>query len=306
MTQHRIPRRALAASVAVAALAAAAPLATAGPAAAAGPKVVCTSGKAGLAAKLTKDITAALKKMPSRSAVALQDPATKTTCSYNGDARFDSASVIKATILGTLLWDANTHGRQLTAWEKQQAKGMITISDNPSTTRLWERLGSSKVKAFVKAAGMKRTVPETGHAWGISQITANDEQKMLALFTQRNKLIRDKDRSYALDLMNKVVSGQRWGTPAGAPKGTKIHVKNGWMHRTNDNRWYVHSIGAFDGGGRTYTMSVLTYGTYSDASGAKAIEAVARVVHKDLNPSAKKSALFVPPARPQEVVPPGV
>ncbi|MGK5642985.1 serine hydrolase [Streptomyces sp. URMC 126] len=306
MTRHHTPRRALAASVAVAALAAAAPLATAGPAAAAGPKVVCTSAKAGLAAKLTKDITTALRGAPARSAVALEDPATRTTCSYNADAGFDSASVIKATVLGTLLWDAGRHGRQLTAWEKRQAKDMITWSDNDSTDRLWARLGSSKVTAFVKAAGMKRTVPNSGATWGISRITAGDEQKMLGLFTKRNKLIRDKDRSYALGLMNQVVSWQRWGTPAGAPKGTKIHVKNGWMHRSFDNRWYVHSIGAFTGGGRTYTMSVLTYGTYSDASGAKAIAGIARAVHKDLNPAAKKSALFTPPARPREVVPPGV
>ncbi|WP_171166436.1 serine hydrolase [Streptomyces sp. I05A-00742] len=306
MTHHSISRRALTAALATGVLAG--PLVAAAPAsaAAAAPKVVCTSAKPGLAAKLTKDITASLRGKPKRLAVAVEDPATKTRCAYNGDAQFDSASVIKATVLGTLLWDAGKHKRQLTSWEKNRAWDMITWSDNDSTSSLWKRLGSSKVKAFTKAAGMTRTVPNAGKTWGISQITANDQQKLLGVFTQRNKLLSDKDRTYALGLMNKVVDWQRWGTPAGAPKGTKIQVKNGWMARSWDTRWYVHSIGAFTGGGRTYTMTVLTYGTSGEKSGANAIQGIARVIHKDLNPAMKPRAAFVPPARPHEVVPPGV
>ncbi|MBC2874599.1 MULTISPECIES: serine hydrolase [Streptomyces] len=299
---RRLPRRALTAVVAAAAVAA--PLAVAEPAAAAGPQVVCTSGKAGLAAKLTKDITAALRGRAGHTGIAFDDPATKTSCTYDADRQFDSASVFKPIVLGTLLWDADRAKRSLTSREKSLAHKMITESDNDSTTELRNRLTTAKITSFVKAAGMKRTLPN--QTWGTTQITARDEQRLLALFTSRNKLITDKSRAYALDLMNKVISSQRWGTPAGAPKGTKVHVKNGWLQRDRDHLWRVHSIGAFTVGGRTYTMSVLTHGNRTWQGGIDAIQAVARAVHRDVNPAANHAQLIAPPAHPQEVMPPGV
>ncbi|KNB51077.1 serine hydrolase [Streptomyces caatingaensis] len=299
MTHHPIPRRALTAAVAVGALAA--PLAMAEPAAAAGPGVVCTSAKKGLAEKLTKDITAALRGRAGKTGVAFSDPATKTTCTYDADRRFDSASVFKPIVLGTLLWDAERHKRSLTSREKTLAKKMITESDNDSTTALRNQLTTAKITRFVEAAGMTRTVPN--QTWGTTQITARDEQKLLALFTGRNKLLNDTSRAYALDLMNKVVASQRWGTPAGAPKGTRVHVKNGWLQRSKDGLWRVHSIGAFTTGGRTYTLSVLTHGNRTWQGGIDAIQAVARAVHRDVNP-AVRGGVIAPPAHPQEVMPP--
>ncbi|WP_171166437.1 serine hydrolase [Streptomyces sp. I05A-00742] len=300
MTQHHISRRAVTAAVAAAAVAA--PLAMAEPAAAAGPKVVCTSGKSGLAAKLTKDITASLRGRAGYTGIAFNDPATKTTCTYDADRQFDSASIFKPIVLGTLLWDADRNKRSLTSREKALAKKMITESDNDSTTELRNRLTTAKIKAFTKAAGMTRTLPN--QTWGTTQITARDEQKLLSLLTTGNKLITDKSRAYALDLMNKVIPSQRWGTPAGAPKGTKVHVKNGWLQRSKDGLWRVHSIGAFSGGGRTYTLSVLTHGNRTWQGGIDTIQAVARAVHRDLNPAVKSSMLIAPPAHPQEVMPP--
>lgn len=300
MNHHPISRRALTAALAAAALAA--PLAMAEPAAAAGPKVVCTSAKKGLADKLTKDITAALRGRAGKTGIAFSDPATKTTCTYDADRQFDSASVFKPIVLGTLLWDAEQHKRSLTSREKTLAKKMITESDNDSTTALRNQLTTARITKFVKTAGMTRTVPN--QTWGTTQITARDEQKLLALFTHRNKLLNDKSRSYALDLMNKVIASQRWGTPAGAPQGTKVHVKNGWLQRSKDGLWRVHSIGAFTTGGRTYTMSVLTDGNRTWQGGIDTIQAVARAIHKDVNPAVRHAKSILPPAHPQEVMPP--
>ncbi|WP_406160702.1 class A beta-lactamase-related serine hydrolase [Streptomyces sp. NBC_01005] len=303
--QPCISRRAKAAlSVALAAGVLAPVALGAAPAVAATPTVSCTSGKAGLAAKLTKDITAALKGRKSTTAVALYDRKTKTNCTLRATTKYDSASVVKATVLATLLWDNKKHNRYLTQREINLATAMITKSDNNATTSLWKQLGVTKVKAFLKAAGMTHTVPGSGGYWGLTQITAQDELRLLTLLTAKNSVLSDNSRSYELGLMRKVVSSQRWGTPAGAPSGTTVQVKNGWLPRATHG-WRVHSIGAFTGKGHDYGITVLTQDNKTMNDGINTIQAVACAVHKDLNPAvaAKTTSTIAPPAAPQEAVP---
>ncbi|MGW2182351.1 serine hydrolase [Streptomyces sp. NPDC001732] len=276
----------------------------AAPASAATPAVSCTSGKAGLAAQLSKDITAALKGRSSTTAVALYDRTTKTNCTLRATTKYDSASVVKATVLATLLWDNKKHNRYLTQREITLATAMITKSDNNATTSLWKQLGVTKIKAFLKAAGMTRTVPGSGGYWGLTQITAQDELRLLHLLTVKNSVLSDNARAYELGLMKKVVSSQRWGTPAGAPSGVTVQVKNGWLPRATHG-WRVHSIGAFTGKGHDYAITVLTQDNKTMNDGINTIQAVARAVHKDLNPAvaARTTTTIAPPAAPQEAVP---
>ncbi|GAA3371778.1 serine hydrolase [Streptomyces sannanensis] len=278
-----------------------------GAAQAATPPVVCTSAKAGLATKLTTDITAALRGRASTTAIFVNDRKTKTTCTLRADQRFDSASVVKATVLATLLWDAKKQGRYLTATEVRLTTDMITKSDNAATSTLWRQLGMTKIKGFLTAAGMTNTVPGANGYWGLTQITARDQQKLLALLTARNTVLSDNSRAYALKLMNQVVSSQRWGTPAGAPSTAKIHVKNGWLSRATHG-WRVHSIGAFTGTTHDYQITVLTHDNATMTDGVNTIQAVARVIHKDLTAATTSTTLsttttFAPPAVPQEAVP---
>ncbi|WNI24680.1 serine hydrolase [Streptomyces sp. ITFR-16] len=275
----------------------------AAPASAATPTVSCTSAKAGLAAQLSKDITAALKGRKSTTAVALHDRTTKTTCTVRATSAYDSASVVKATVLATLLWDNARTNRYLTQREIDLSTKMITKSDNDATTALWKQLGVTKVKAFLKAAGMTHTVPGSGGYWGLTQITAQDEQKLLTLLTEKNSVLSDSARSYELGLMRKVVSSQRWGTPAGAPATATVQVKNGWLQRATHG-WRVHSIGAFTGNGHDYVLTVLTQDNKTMTEGVDTIQAVARAVHKDLNPRVLRARLFTVPSVPQEAVPP--
>ncbi|MDK0519595.1 serine hydrolase [Streptomyces sp. ML-6] len=276
----------------------------AAPASAATPAVSCTSGKAGLAAKLSKDITAALKGRKSTTAVALYDRKTRTNCTLRATTKYDSASVVKATVLATLLWDNKKHNRYLTQRETNLATAMITKSDNNATTSLWKQLGVTKIKAFLKAAGMKNTVPGSGGYWGLTRITAQDELRLLHLLTVKNSVLSDNARAYELGLMKKVVSSQRWGTPAGAPSGVTVQVKNGWLPRATHG-WRVHSIGAFTGKGHDYAITVLTQDNKTMNDGINTIQAVARAVHKDLNPAvaARTTTTVAPPAAPQEAVP---
>ncbi|MDC0765492.1 serine hydrolase [Streptomyces sp. HD] len=256
-------------------------VAAATPAAAATPTVSCTSAKEGLADKLKKDITAALANRKGTVAVGLYDRATNTTCTLRPATAFDSASVVKVTVLATLLWDAKKHDRYLTDREVSLAKAMITKSDNAATRTLWKQLGMTKIKGFLTAAGMTQTKPGADGYWGLTQITVTDEQKLLKLLTQKNSVLSDNSRSYILKLMGQVVSSQRWGTPYGAPSGVSVAVKNGWLERAT-NGWRVHSVGTFKGGGHDYMVTVLTHGNSTMNYGISTIQGVAKVIHRDL------------------------
>lgn len=245
------------------------------------PTVSCTSAKAGLADKLKRDITAALANRSGTVAVGLYDRATNTTCSLRASTAYDSASVVKVTVLATLLWDAKRQGRYLTDREVSLAKAMITKSDNAATTTLWRQLGLTKIKGFLAAAGMTQTKPGANGYWGLTQITVTDQQKLLKLVTARNTVLSDNARAYILKLMGQVVSSQRWGTPYGVPSGVTVAVKNGWLQRSTHG-WRVHSVGAFKGGGHDYVITVLTHGNSTMNYGITTIQGVAKVIHRDL------------------------
>ncbi|WP_411110547.1 serine hydrolase [Streptomyces sp. c-19] len=267
--------------------------------AATAPQVSCTSGQAGLAAKLQRDITAALATRTGTVAVGLRDRTTNTTCTLRATSSYDSASVVKVTVLATLLWDAKKTNRYLTTRESSLATAMITKSDNAATTSLWNQLGVTKVKGFLAAAGMTRTVPGSGGYWGLTQINVTDEQRLLSLITARNSVLSDNSRAYILKLMGSVVTSQKWGTPAGAPSTVSVHVKNGWLQRATRG-WRVHSIGTFKGGGHDYTITVLTDGNSSMSYGVNTIQAVAKVIHRDLIPTATAASRYTPTTTPKE------
>jgi len=250
-------------------------------------KVTCHSRDGRLAGRLSHDIAGALHGRQGTEAVALYDRHTGTSCDLRGHAKFDSASVVKVTVLGSLLRKAEDSHRKLTAHEKKAATAMITKSDNEATTDLWHRVGVDHVKHFLKLAGMRETTPGRGGTWGLTRITAADQAKLLKLLTAHNTVLHDKSRSYALTLLNKVERDQRWGTPAGAPDEAVTHVKNGWLERSSHG-WRVHSVGAFtghraDGGGAAdYGIVVLTHGNKTMGHGVDSIERAARAVHRDL------------------------
>ncbi|WP_327717245.1 class A beta-lactamase-related serine hydrolase [Streptomyces sp. NBC_00490] len=256
-------------------------VAAATPAAAATPTVSCTSAKAGLAAKLKKDITSALANRKGTIAVGLYDRTTNTTCTLRSSTAYDSASVVKVTVLATLLWDAQKTGRSLTSREKTLATAMITKSDNTATSTLWKQLGVTKVKGFLAKAGMTQTKPGADGYWGLTQITVTDEQKLMKLLTAANAVLTDDSRRYVRKLMGEVISSQRWGTPYGAPSDVLVHVKNGWLQRATYG-WRVHSVGTFKGGGHDYVMTVLTHGNSTMNYGITTIQGVAKVIHRDL------------------------
>jgi hypothetical protein len=216
------------------------------------------------------------------------------TCWVREDRHHDSASVVKVTVLGALLRRAMERDRRLTPRERALARAMITRSDNDATSTLWRSLGRARLRRFLDLAHLTQTRLGPGGYWGLTQITVRDEIRLLRLLTRRNEVLGAGQREYALRLMAKVVSAQRWGVPAGAPSDVDVHLKNGWLPR-HGRHWRVHSIGSFDGRRRDYMIAVLTRDTPSMAYGVRTIERVARAVHRVLNPEEELRVTGTPP-----------
>jgi beta-lactamase class A len=234
-----------------------------------------------LAAQLSADLRSALTGRYGDSSAAVYDRATGVYCAVNGGKPFDSASVVKMIILAALLrWHQET-GTPLSDDEKYLATLMITQSDNDATTALWNEVGLDQMQRFLDLAQMHETVLNSWGAWGMTQVTAHDEMLLLRLLTGNNAVLNTASRDYQLGLMAQVIDGQRWGTPAGAPPGVTVQVKNGWLPLPDG--WHVNSLGAFSGHGRDYMIVVLTDGDPTEQYGIDTIEQLSRLVHRDLN-----------------------
>jgi len=262
--------------------------------AAAAAAICRSSSHPALAARISGDIQAARRGRVSSVAVAVNAPAVGLTCSLNSSRHFDSASVVKVTILGAILRKALDQHRFLTDTETDRLRAMITRSDNAAASALWAELGHGYLQHFLKLAGMTHTILGPGGLWGLTQITAPDEILLLRLLLKPNAVLSPNSRSYALRLMAQVIASQRWGVPAGAPTSLTAHVKNGWLPRATHG-WRIHSIGCFTGRGGGYSIVVLTQDNPSMPYGITTVEAIARVINRDLNPGA---GARVPASRP--------
>jgi hypothetical protein len=249
---------------------------------------ICTAPVAykALAARLSADIQGALNGRQGNHAVTVYDRVTGVDCLFNSGRHFDSASVVKTIILAALLrWHQETN-TPLSSTEKYEATLMITQSDNDAATYLWNEVGMARLQHFLNLAKMTDTELGQDGYWGLTQITAHDEMLLLRLLTAPNKVLDASSRSYELGLMAKVIPSQRWGTPAGAPSYVTVHVKNGWL--PDDTGWHINSTGAFTGDGRNYMMVVLTDDNPTEDYGIDTIQAVAKLVHRDINAAQPK------------------
>jgi hypothetical protein len=247
-----------------------------------------------LAARLARGIHAALAGRGSTVALRVEDRSKDLGCFLNTDAAFDSASVVKVEILGTLLRESETQHRNLTASEVRLARRMITQSDNNAASALWAHVGRARLRYFLARARMTATRLGPGGYWGLTQITAHDERLLLDLLMYPNQVLDAASRNFALTLMAQVIPAQRWGVPAGAPAGLTVHVKNGWLPLATHG-WRIHSIGCFTGHHRGYLIVALTEGNPTMAYGITTIQRVAEVIHRQLNPAA---TTFLPASGP--------
>ena len=251
---------------------------------AAGSQVQCVakeeSGDA-LAAKMAKDIDAKLAGRVSSVGLYENDSKTGITCQYHATWHFYAASAIKVTILAALLRMAQEQDRPLTSTEKSLAWEMITESDNDAATALWNEVGIPGIQHLLNLVRMRQT--KLSDAWGLTLLTAHDEWLLLHTLSVQNKVLDMASRVYARYLMAHVISGQRWGVSAGAPRGVIVHIKNGWLNYPSDTDWIINSLGIFTATHRVYTIVVLTHDNPSEGYGIDTIEDAAEAINHDLS-----------------------
>jgi hypothetical protein len=247
--------------------------------AAAGPAVCVSAAHPLLAARMSGDITRALRGRRSAVGLAAADPGLGLSCRLDAGGHFVAASAIKVTILSALLLKTGGAGH-LTAAQRSLARAMVTQSSNTAADRLWAEVGISGMQRFLNRAGMMQT--RLNDAWGLTELTAADEVTLLRLLTSPGPVLTPASRSYVLTLMAQVIASQRWGTPAGIGAGIAVHVKNGWLPYPTGRDWRVNSLGTFAGPGTAYQMAVLTSGNPSMAYGIDTIQGAARVINRDI------------------------
>lgn len=195
---------------------------------------LCTSTREPtLAARLSRDITKALKGRESTVSLAVHDPGRGLRCRLADTDAYDSASIAKVLIMQAVLGRAEELGRAPTRLEARRLKAMITRSDNTAASELWKGLSRARLKRVLREAGARDTVLGHDSYWGLTRTTARDQLALLAAISRRTE---------ALSLMGQVVRQQAWGVSAGAPRTVKVHLKNGWLPRKT-HAWRVHSVG---------------------------------------------------------------
>jgi beta-lactamase class A len=214
--------------------------------------------------------------------IAVENLRTKKLFWYHPGRREQTASIVKADILETLLRQAMDANRPLSEETAETAQGMIENSDNDDATDLWNQDGgASGIAAYNAKAGLKDTSPNTDGYWGETLTTAPDQIALLKQLVIHNGLLNRASQSYQLGLMSNVEADQRWGVSGGVPSSAQIAIKNGWLPLTG-NDWQINSIGRIKGDGRWYLIAVLTTGNPTEGYGIQTIESISALVWKAL------------------------
>jgi len=207
--------------------------------------------------------------------LALYDARTHILYEYNPTARFDTASIIKAAIMGALLYRADETHAALSGVETEELRPMIEESDNQDATDLFDDLGGpAGLAPFLRAAGMTATTPAP--AWGLSQTTALDQVNLMKLYAYPNAVLDGASIAYADALMENVVAFERWGVSAGLPAGTTVALKNGWLPVPGG--WVINSIGHVSGAGEDYVLAMLSDDNPSEAYGIETLSTVSGLI----------------------------
>jgi beta-lactamase class A len=249
---------------------------------------ICTSStQPALAAKLSRQIARALHGLSSTVGIAADDSKERLSCRYHQWRKFHSASVIKVITLCALLYELQ-EPQNLSPDQAELAQAMITESDNDAQDTLWNEVGMDALQRFLTAARMDHTWLGQDDYWGLTEVTAHDELRLLHLLINPNPVLDAPSRRYALGLMAEVAPDQRWGVPAGAPPDVTVHLKNGWL--PDPDLWDVNSIGDFTRHDIDYSIAILTRDDPDMAYGVAVVETVARLINGALAEAAGEGA----------------
>ncbi|MER7131600.1 serine hydrolase [Streptosporangium saharense] len=235
-----------------------------------------------VAARVTRELDRFLSGRGVRVAVAVRDLGTGRSYVYHGELRLPTASVSKMDILMALLLDTPWQG--LDARTRRDAGRMIRLSDNAAADRLYERIGLHDGLARAnRRFGLGNTHAPAGrcagvYCWGITQTVVADQIRLVRILAGYGDLLPGRDREQVLGLMRNVVARQAWGISAAACDGSRVALKNGWLHHMANRLWAIASVGLIREPGHDYAVAVLTEDGASKAAGIAVAEGAARRV----------------------------
>jgi hypothetical protein len=186
---------------------------------------------------------------------------------YRRGVQYSSASLVKAMLLVAYLERRDVRHRRLRGAERRLLGPMIRVSDNDAASAIYERVGPGGLLRVARRAGMRRFTPNP--VWGGCQVTARDQAR---LFSHIRALIPNRHRGYAMGLLRRIVSYERWGIPRARPRGWRVFFKGGWFK--DDDGWRVHQAARLERGDRHLSIAILTRGSPSLGYGAATIAGV--------------------------------
>lgn len=205
---------------------------------------------------------------------------TGTLWSFQPQMRYDTASIVKATIMATLLWQAELHHAPLTPEETQQMVPMIEDSSNQAATTLWYLAGGSRgIQGFLNAAGLTNTIPGTHGYWGLTQTTVTDQVELMKLYAVPNAILDPASQAYARNLMTHIVGYEDWGVNSGAPTGASVALKNGWLPLPGLG-WEINSVGYVSGGNEHIAIAILSNRNPTEAYGIATVDHIAALIEQ--------------------------
>ena len=195
---------------------------------------------------------------------------------YRSNRQYSSASTVKVMLMVAYLRHGKQNHQPLTSGDKALLEPMITRSDNASATTIRNIVGNEGLVRLAHKAGMTRFTPNV--TWGSTQITARDQANWMYAI---ERYIPKRHRSYAMNLLTRIIPAQSWGIPPAKPKGFTIHFKGGWAPSGNPG-WTVNQVAQLDPrhGGDRFSLAVLTRGSPSMGYGVATIRGVAQKLLK--------------------------
>lgn len=207
--------------------------------------------------------------------VAVADLTTGQTAACDGTQEFITASIVKADILSTLLYQSQNQGG-LSNHEQKLATTMIENSDNDAADDLYDDAGgASEIDAANQAFGLTETTVGTDGYWGLTTTTADDQIRLLRQIFTAQSTLSPSSRSYIQGLMGGVETDEAWGVPAAADQGTSFAVKNGWLPDPTTHLWEINSIGEVTHDGQLMLIAVLSTDNHDYADGIALVQEVA-------------------------------
>lgn len=235
----------------------------------------------------TRQMARLLAARPGSTSIAVEDLRTGHEWVRNPGARDQTASIVKADILETLLFQAQERGTPVEDVESDTAEDMIEESDNDDASVLWDQIGAaSGLDAYNARAGLDQSTGATGGYWGKTLTSAADQIRLLRQLALPHGLLSPASVRYELSLMEAIAPGENWGVTGGVPSsGVTVALKNGWVPLSSDTDWEVNSIGWVRGAHHDYLIAVLTAHAPSEDSGIDTIDAVSKLIYDALGPA---------------------